>query len=362
MARKPKHDEELKALELDDVYSAEPLSAALESLYSELDIDPQAGQVQVHITKIGPVDGKEARIWQGTPADYDLNALAKRFGSAEYRVKIYAANPLTKGGMSLRGSKTFKMELDPQDDARLELMRKGIAQPQVQQPMVTPELLAVMIAQAVRQAMPLQAPPPINPMEVIKGLADVFKSMMPTTQPGMNALDALKTAASILNEMRGDEGEPIQRGVNATGMDVFMKLIDKFGPALLAASVNQPGQPAQAALAAPVKVEGAQPETEDQAVTQFKMGLAFLVNQAMADNDPAVYAEMILDNVPEADVEKFLQNDNWLDYLGGFESRVKNFPKWFTELREAVIELRKETGDGAASDALTDGAEAGKTH
>jgi hypothetical protein len=367
---KPADDTEVRGLELDEIYTGATLSPALESLYSELDIEPQMGQVQVFISKIDAATGKEARIWQGTPIDYDLHALAKRFGSAEYRVKVFVPNET--GRVAQRGNKVFKMELDPADDARIEMMRKGITQP-APAPSITPEGIAALVAQAVKQAMPVPVAPAANPLDIIKGLADVFKNMMPTAQPGMNALDALKTAASIIREMRGDDGdrEPLARGVNASGMDVFMKLIDKFGPTLLAvAQSGQPGQPAQpAALSAPVHVAGAgngeAAIVEDDAVLKFKMGLAFLVSQAMADNDPSTYAAMILDNVPEADIDKFLANDAWLDYLAGFEPRVKNFDKWFTELREAVIALRADTlaeGAGATPDALTDGAEPGKTH
>jgi hypothetical protein len=355
---KPADDTETHGLDLDDVYSAEPLSAALENLYTELDIEQDIGQVQVFISKIDAATGKEARIWQGTPADYDLTGIAKRFGSAEYRVKIYVPNP--NGRVSLRGNKIFKMELDPADDARIEMMRKGITQPPAQASM-TPDAIAALVAQAVKAAMPVPVAPAINPMDVIKGLADVFKSMMPAAQPGMNALDALKTAASIFREMRGGDGdgEPIQRGVNATGMDVFMKLIDKFGPALLAAS----GGPQPPALAAPAQpIDNAAPAAEDDAVLKFKMGLKFLVAQAQADNDPTTYAGMILDNVADADIDGFLQNDAWLEYLGGFEPLVKNNAKWFGELREAVIALRAEMQRDDAADGLTGKTEASKTH
>ena len=363
---KPADDTEVRGLELDEIYTGATLSPALESLYSELDIEPQMGQVQVFISKIDAATGKEARIWQGTPIDYDLHALAKRFCSAEYLVKVFVPNET--GRVAQRGNKVFKMELDPADDARIEMMRKGITQP-APAPSITPEGIAALVAQAVKQAMPVPVAPAANPLDIIKGLADVFKNMMPAAQPGTNALDALKTAASIFREMRGDdsEREPLARGVNASGMDVFMKLIDKFGPALLA--VSQGGQPGQPALAAPAKPvvqgNGEAAPVEDDAVIKFKMGLAFLVSQAMADNDPTTYAAMILDNVPETDIDNFLSNDAWLDYLGGFEPRVKNFGKWFAELREAVIALRADTlveGAGASPDALTDGAEPGKTH
>lgn len=365
MSRKHAKDDaerQAGALELDEIYSAEQLSPALAALYSELDIE-ETGQVKVFVSKLLD-NGKDARIWQGPPADYDVVALSKRFGSGDYRVKVYVPRGDDRAPV-MRGNKVFTMVLDPAEDASLKREREGTLQPH-SGAVLTAETIAAAVTQAIKAALPAPVAPAVNPLDIIKGLADVFKNMMPAQPQGLNALDALKTAASIFKEMRGpdDEREPLDRGVNASGMDVFMKLIDKFGPALLAAAGQPQPQPGQPALPAPAPAQAAgnaQP-AEDEAMIKFRMALAFLVQQAQADNDPTTYAGMILDNIAEPDLDTLLKNEQWLEYLASFEPRVMNQQKWFKELRDAVIELRKPDDGEPARDALTGTPESGKTH
>lgn len=76
---------------------------------------------------------------------------------------------------------------------------------------------------------------------------------------------------------------------------------------------------------------------------QLKMQLLYLCTQAARDADPGPYAAIIVDQVPEDVLQPLINDPNWLDQLAKFHSNVRQFPEWFNELREAVIEEMQET-------------------
>lgn len=358
---------EPEGMPLDEVYTADPLNEALQALYAEMGISGDT-DATVHVTQLQNDGSPEANIWRGDPSDYDLENLVKKFGSGQYRVKIYVR--VESGGKPLKANRIFSWKLTAAEDAAI---KAGIAaQPVASQlpQVLTPESIAA----AIRMAMPPPAPQ-VNPMAMMKDIADVIKTMMPAPVAApaaqINPMEIITTFAGLLRE-RGDN-EPLERGVNANGADIFLRLIDKFAPLFektlsgtvipqLSAPVAQPGQPEQPA---PASAQS----REDEAMLRLKMGLAFLVMQAEADNDPTTYADVVLDNVPDESVKMLVENAQWLDYLAQFEPRVRRHAKWFEALREEVIEALKpdeETPPTAGADAgtaapLTPPAEGGKT-
>lgn len=330
--------EESTVLELEDTYGAEPLNEALEKLYSEMNISE--GVAEVYVYKITD-SGNEARVWKGSPDDYDLDNIAKRFGSGEYRVKVYVKQE--SGRFAIKGNKTFHMLLDAQEEQAAKL--KQNPQQNLGGGGASPEQLAVLIANAVSAAMPKQSA--VDPMAQLSTLAGIMKNMMPgaqsVTQPP-NMIDMLRLVMEV-KQADKEEKEPLDKGVNASGMDVLWKLVDKFAP--LFAQTLQPSGAATSLDALPNNSQttvieqtstSPQPNQEMDAMNKLKMGLSFLVMQAAAGNDPATYAGMTIDNVPEEALKQIVNNPEWLQYLSQFEPLVLNHKDWMEEFRKAIIE------------------------
>lgn len=355
----------------DDTYTGVELSAALSALDAEMGVEG-IGQVKCYIYKALP-DGREARIWDGTPEDYNLMTVAKRFGSGDYHVKVYSPGP--NGRYSLRARKVYPIVLDPGEDQRIEAERKGVIAQATQQPAITPETIAVAVAQALKAAGIGAAPAPAQSLGALKEMADLVKTMMPLMQPApaapaVNPMDTMKTMVEMMRAMKEDEDEP-PRG-SATGMDVLFKLVEKAAPFLekITAGVTQAGSgaPGVQMLPAPL-MSGAeknvaagavqpaaqpdQPAGEDDVNIKLKMGLGFLCMQAEADNDPATYAAMVVDNVPPEVLTGFCERPDFVDFLAQYEPKVKQFAPWFTELRDGVkVEIAERTAPPeGASDA-----------
>ena len=334
--------------EMDEIYNAEQVNEYLESVYSELGIEGDV-DATVHVTQFQD-NGMEAHVWRGDPADYDLEAIAKKFGSGQYRVKVYVRDPST-GKKPQRANRVIAWKLTPDEDQRI---KQGLsAVPPLTAPasqiVLTPEAIAL----AVKNALPAPTAPQMNPMELMRSFADVVKTMMPAPAPQNNAVSPMEVMRLFANVMRESrEAEPIERGINAGPGDIFLRLIDKFAPLFEKTLAGQPGQPQLNAPAQPGQPQQPQVTEQDEMNLRLKMGLAFLIAQAEAGNDATTYADVVLDNVPDEALSALAKSDNWFDELSAVEPKIRQHRQWFTDLMNEVREALKDDeteGGGEAS-------------
>lgn len=335
----PETRQEIPQEEIAEFLSAEDVNPALQLIYSEMGITGDGQHANVYVYKEMP-DGNDAQIWKGAPDDYKLEPLTKKFGSGNYRVKIYVKGEY--GNMVVKANQIIRVLLDPAEDARIEAARNpapvnALAQHQ-------PQYSPADIAAAVAQALPKQTGPSITDiMAMVTGLLTAMKPELvtaPVNVPQFNPMDMFKMGVELAKNATGG-GDPV---------DPMTKLIETFGPPLAAhyAQSQQPvAQPAQIVLPAP-QPEMENPEmlpaarqraAEIAAAAQLKAGLAFLVNQATGKRDPALYAEMVADQVPDEVIQQFLDDENWLAYLCQFDPRIAQHTEWFGQLRKALGDL-----------------------
>lgn len=329
------------------------LSDALSRLYAENGISEIEAKAHVYI--VNAETGRDEKIWDGVPEDYNLSELAKKHGSGDYRLMVYVKTDAGNFGRKINRVQTYR--LSPEEDARLRSIRKGELVPTQQQSQgVTAETIAQAVAAALKAIMPAPVAP-ANNLGMLKEVAEIVRTLAPqpvlSTQPQFNPMEVFRLAADFARDRNRDDDEPIKRGVNASGTDVFMRLIDRFGP-MFAQSIQQNGN---AVLATPVASASEKTDTvatspEAEAMIKLKMGIAFLVMQANAGNDPTTYADVVLDNVPQEDLMKFVNSADPVAYLANINSDVSKHAQWFKDLLEEVkAELNAPEGDAAGVDA-----------
>lgn len=347
---KPKQQPAQVPEEIEIIETGEEINSALEHLYADADAQPSQATVHVYYLE---TDGTEAKIWKGDSTEYDLDALARKHGSGKYRMKVYV--PTERGNLGCKINKVFTYKLSAEEDARLKAIRSGDPAAVASlspQPMITAESIAA----AVRAAMPAPAVQQ-NPMSLMKDLAGILRDIMPqpvTNAPAtsaFNPLDIMRMGFEFANLGRnnGDDEGP-KRGAN--GYDVFGKLVDRFAPMFAQVMAQQPG----AGVAALPSNAPAQPQNpEADAMNKLKMGLSFLCMQASSGKDADLYADVVLDNVPEDEIDKLLQQSDPVAVLAQFEPAVANNREWFAKLiasvKEALTEQEPEEAgavDGAA--------------
>lgn len=76
--------------------------------------------------------------------------------------------------------------------------------------------------------------------------------------------------------------------------------------------------------------------------------LPVLLRGAQGDSDPGVYAQLILDQVPELYLRpmiEYLKKPDWFDLLARADGRVVPFKQWFQALGSEIVQATspKET-------------------
>jgi hypothetical protein len=80
---------------------------------------------------------------------------------------------------------------------------------------------------------------------------------------------------------------------------------------------------------------------------KLKMGLSFLCEQAAAKKDAALYAEVVLDNVPDEFLTTILSAPDFCAVLAQFTPAVLQHREWFEKLKTEVIEQMKPESEAA---------------
>lgn len=325
----------------EDTFTGEALTPGLESLYAELGVTDGA-EATVFVT-LEDADGKgnAAGIWKGEPEDFNLEGLAKKFGSGAYRVKVYVKIP--GGPKSMRANKLYHWKLSPEDEAK----RLNPTAPAQQ---VTQGDIAKAVAEAMRGILPmLQSPaqPAMNMREMI----DLFRVMQPPVQQ-IDPMAMLKLGVEM--SAARNQNEPTTREPGSNTNDVIVTLIEKFGsPIAQMVTQAQNRQGNNTPLIAPVAQapqteyinETTQQEPQDMniiAEMKLKAGISFLISQAAAGNPVSTSAELIIDNVPADTLHQVLASPDPVAWLASFNSDVTAHQDWFKEMLDEVKNILNE--------------------
>jgi hypothetical protein len=99
---------------------------------------------------------------------------------------------------------------------------------------------------------------------------------------------------------------------------------------------RQPPQQAHPQLAAPQPPQQSQPQNEDEEAMMFKYYLNMLVGFAAQGRDVSLYADLVVDNVPEDKLLSILNDAHPIESLGAINSGVLQHRAWFDSLLSEV--------------------------
>jgi len=353
----------------DDMYNYENMSEALQSIYAEMGVI-DGNETMVYVTLIdGMGKGEDAGVFRGPAEDYDLRAIAMDHGTGRYRVKVYVKQPT--GPKVLKANKVFPWKLSPREEAE----RKGRADPvPTAQPLTMADLDSV-IERLARAMAPAPPPPAMDPVKMMEMMMTMMAKMQPARDKASDPMETIKLAFEISDRMSSKE-PPAPREAGSNANDVFVAMIENFGPVLtgsiqqniadkrlaqgLAPAETQAQQTAvhenPAELPAPAGEQPIGPIviagfTQDD-LDQMRPGIEFLVAQAAAGNPVETYAELIIDNIPPEALQGMIGSPNPVAVMQASCENVSKYQEWFTELIDNVKKLLSdiENDDGGEKD------------
>ena len=302
--------------------------------FAEIDEAASASLVHVYLIQ---ADGDEPKVWKGPPDKFNMEAVARNFGSGKYRVVLYA--PHESGRLVKRIGKIVSHLLSPDEERDLRRRRDGR-----DDNANGGGISEARIVELIRAAQPQ---PQANPLQQFKEFAEVMRSVMP--QPvAVAPVDSFAMVRNVLGLVKDMQPEaPLEKGAGLG--DIALRLMEKFGPQI-AAAVAQPvpnGAPpaltTQPALAAPAN---SQPAVESDEMQKLKFGLQFLCDQAKNGKDASLYADVVVDNVPVDSLKGLMSAPDFVGFLAQYHPPVAQYRSWFDSLKQHVSESLAEDAPG----------------
>ena len=342
----------------DETEITQTVEEELNSILEEIDADKSDIKYRVKIYRV--VQGNQVWLFDAAPREYFLPTLRDEYGGGTFLVVVYKENRIFKKKRLMIEAKPKKVEDRPapttqENGAMFEVMR------QMQE--ANRELLG-QIATAVSQ----RPDPMASMMQAVAMMAQIKEVM--GFGGGQNAVDPMKQfrdSISIAREMMEMAGG----GGGHDTSDVLMKAIESFAPMIAKATEKEldampsktpalssptPFRPIAGPQSLPVKPAAPQPPVggpEMLIQMALKKNMPMLMDKAAKGKDPGLYAEVVLDNIPESffpQFVRFIAQPDALDKMIAAYPPAAQYREWFAQLREAILADGEESEEEEGSE------------
>lgn len=375
MARPRKDETDSDKIDLETAINAESLNPALETLYQELGLTDH--DATVHVSRFGE-DKNEYNIWRGDPESYDLESLAKKFGSGQYRVKIYVRIP--SGHKVKQAEKLIYWQLGPEDEARYKKAMKAIddianERPALPQQNNMEDMVKLMMAgfnASIEKIATLIKPAPENPMNTLQGIREIAAMFKPA--PQANEMDGLSKMimAKAVEKLLDDKPSIVNSDGELSPMGVLMRGVEVFGDAIAkkkeaensvtatqftpqgGVMMNTPPSPvietspmgtgiaaqiSQPQVITPEPQMNASPDEINKVILdQSNMACAM----AAAGIKPLTFAKSIYELAPDEVIDVLANDSGWFETLCAINPECKKHETWLKECRDLVLKMLDE--------------------
>ena len=334
---------------------------AVQSLMAELGED-QASQVTVY--RIGP-NREQTYVFKCAAAAFSLDELRDKYNGGTFRLYISRGGVLWKNRSVTVEPKAVGNVAEPAPSAVAELasvMREGFTA----QANAMRELATRQAASAGESFMPKASDLPAIISAVaaaVQALRPPLPPPPPPPAPSSDPVALLLKGVELANALReggGGDGE-----VSLLGIARDLIKSPMLAAAVQAAAAPQlPARPRPAALPPPRPPQPPQsfasetppppqpPATQeaDPAMFDFalKHYLGVLCQKAAEGSDPTLYAEVILDNVPDDKLIEVLTQPDPVAFLAEKRPEVAQFRPWFEQLIAVVNQAFADEAPGDA--------------
>lgn len=335
--------------EADDITELqENLDAQLGAIFEQFGGGDNDINFKINIYRVEENKGELSYCFSCVPSELPiLDRIREEYGAGKYETRVYQ-----QGGPGRRTKliKRTKLNIAKQiavvkrTDSGGQDLAAVIAAMMESQKRQFEQLQAMM----QRQPAPVESANPFGLFKEMAAAMAAFREMMPAPA---NPFENLSTILELVRDAKDGDRE---KGI----FDVVQSVAEKAMPVILDLAKSrtvpayQPAAPAApGAPAAPDAAQLSGPPTPQQgdemnASLMFKMQLNMLVGQARANSDPSLYAEMILDNVPEDQVNVLLNSPDLKRTLTEINPGVAETWPWFERMIAEIRALLTEDGDG----------------
>jgi hypothetical protein len=312
------------------------------------ELDP-GGDITFQIWKTMPINEK-GFVGQLTASELTVEKIQQEFGKGRYRVRGIRSNG------TYAKQTTIDIARDPKGSA--SAVSAQAATP-MQDYIAFIDAREARSSQNMREWATILAPLGAALIPALIGNKGPTLAELTTTLTNLKSLNGgndsslgkIEEVTKLIEAVRGIGGD---EKTGSTWVDLIRDGVKELGPAIGAiVATRLPGISAPPAAlpklatppaAAPAAVPAPTPEGKDpmsELLSWLREQLEGLVTQAKRNSDPNLYADVVLDNLPDgvdpAMLKNFLAKSDWWASLTMFYPPVRPHAKWFTDCRQALL-------------------------
>ncbi len=274
-----------------------------------------------------------------------LDAIRDTFGGGTYKITAYGQGSKYAGQRRVtiadlpRSAQAPAAQSQSQDLAAILQAAKG-DNSSLALVMKMMESQSQMIAALLTRPPPAMPPQPTM-MELIAMMREMNRES-PKANEG-SAVELLLKGIELGKEFTGS-GEESMMGLAGKGIEILRPLIERQAQA--PAANPRPALPPQSA---PATGPAATPQGDDAMLRQLnwlRQQTVVLCAQAARQKNPELYAELLLDNLPDfinpQDLLARVSDPGAVAQLAQVNADVAKYPAWFEEFRKSLVELLNE--------------------
>lgn len=335
-----------------------------------LQVDDELAQALGELDDVGSSVVRVQRVRDGkrpafkgelSAAGFSLALLQQRFGAGEYILTVLDSARRYRKQSTVAVDEPYQPEgvsaAPSEVDKLIAVMQASIKQNQ--------EMMALMMQRAPAASAPAVDPQAVR-QNLLQDLALMKQLVGGNAQQGVGPdklIEVLRAGMDIARDAAG--------GGESDVLSVVNKVVDVLGEPLAdllrqrtpMVPAGMPFDPSTLPVAGALPV--ASPSEKKQEVKpkggamNMQQAVGFLVGKAAAGADPGLYADLVLDNVPDVMLQQVLAGDP-VAMLAKLDPRVLQHAEWFRELGALLSEALRPDDAGTGSDSPTpDGHTAG---
>lgn len=319
----------------------------------------QAEGVNFVVIRVKPAH-KRGYVGTIPAADMSLESLKQKFGPGTYRCRAQGPKGFVAGGGTATVADFVEDKSAVQQMAGKSMLHEFLEIQEISEERRNARMLqyAQILAPVVAGFFANRGQTDVAALvTALKPAPAPSLSEFATTLASLKSLGAEKSSDLDVFMKALEFSKDLNRGDRETGwMDIVKEiaapLIGKVGGGAIGPAFPLPPRSLPPAVNEPsVYTDQAQPAQGQnvnaiQWMQFFRTSLDQLIHQAARNRDPGLYAEVLVDNLPEESNKQkllqFLGREDWWTAMSKFHGGVLPYQGWFTQLREQVILILTE--------------------
>jgi hypothetical protein len=317
----------------------------VETMVKTVEVDPQDAKVRKIFAAMpgglkclsvfrypdGNKGGRPQYLDDISPEQFDFKTIKSMFGGGRFYVRWDNEDGTeSKSNFDIAGPYVnFNHDDDDEPEKTIDVNPQPFQPQPVQtvQQGIDPLMMMKLIQDARKEAreemrtmMEFMRPPAPAP-DATKQVFDLVEKIVPLIQSGG---DGGSPWLAVLSQFR----EPISKIVDSVQVALSRQAVPHSGPPPVQAQVQANPSPTQ-------------PSEDDMIKLLIRQYLPVFINAARSNGNPEVYADMILDQVPESlypKLEAWLSTPAWFTDIVAIEKNVEFQAGWWNLLRVAILE------------------------